>query len=127
MDFEKDLVLRNRTIKELRSDLKNSGARLYDNFKAYGVDFRKMVGLGSEKAIDLFNQIVAIKSLGVLNEFVREHMLEAKDKRFRIEELDRNFFDLNETYETILSAREQLRLLEPIEKKHSNTGIGTLK
>ncbi|EMO90760.1 ATP-binding protein [Leptospira noguchii] len=117
LDFEKDLVLRNRTIKELRSDLKNSGARLYDNFKAYGVDFRKMVGLESEKAIDLFNQIVAIKSLGVLNEFVREHMLEAKDKRFRIEELDRNFFDLNETYETILSAREQLRLLEPIEKK----------
>ncbi|EPG74860.1 hypothetical protein LEP1GSC058_1637 [Leptospira fainei serovar Hurstbridge str. BUT 6] len=117
LEFEKDLLLSNRTVKELRSDLKNSGARIYDNFKAYAVDFRKAVGLASEKATDLFNQIVAIKSLGVLNEFVREHMLESRDKRDRIEELDRNFSDLSETYQAILNAREQLKLLEPIERK----------
>ncbi|AVV79834.1 ATP-binding protein [Leptospira santarosai] len=117
LDFEKDLVLGKRTVKELKADLKNSGARLYDQFKAYNVDFRKAVGLESEKAIDLFNQIVAIKSLGVLNEFVREHMLESRDKRSRIEELNRNFSDLSETYEAIVNAKEQLKLLEPIEKK----------
>lgn len=113
----------NSSIKDLRSNLKKAGITLYDNFKAYSAEFRQRVGLRSEKGIDLFNQIVAIKSLGQLNDFVREHMLEGKDRRNKIEELDRNFSNLTETYEEISKAREQVKLLDPMLAKGNDLGV----
>ena len=62
------------------------GIKLFDSFKDYIHEFIKAVGLRSEKALDLFNQIVAIKSIGNLKEFIREHMLERHDMNIRIEE-----------------------------------------
>ncbi|EMY78789.1 hypothetical protein LEP1GSC060_2109 [Leptospira weilii serovar Ranarum str. ICFT] len=111
------LLLNRRSIKNLKADLKNDGVRIFDNFKAYSAEFRNLVGLRSEKAIDLFNQIVGIKSLGVLNDFVREHMLERIDVRSKIEELDKSYSNLTEAYQAIVKAREQLKLLEPIGEK----------
>ncbi|MCC5814826.1 MAG: AAA family ATPase [Leptospira sp.] len=116
MSIEKDFLGR-ATIKELKVDLKKAGHGVLDNFKAYSTEFRHAVGLRSEKGIDLFNQIVAIKSLGHLNDFVREHMLEGKDIRSKIEELDRNFTNLNETYMEISKARDQLAILVPIQNR----------
>jgi uncharacterized protein YPO0396 len=115
--IERDFLKKEQSLRQLKADLKASGHSIYDNFKAYSTDFRSAVGLRSEKAIDLFNQIVTIKSLGVLNDFVRENMLEYRDRHPKIEELDRNFSNLTETYQEITKAREQVKLLEPIQQK----------
>ncbi len=79
--------------------------------------FIKNVGLRSEKALDLFNQIVAIKSIGNLKEFIREHMLEKHDMNERIEDLDKNYKNLNDSYNAILQARKQMQELLPIEEE----------
>lgn len=114
LTIERDF-LGKATIRELKAELKKMGHIVLDNFKAYATEFRHAIGLRSEKGIDLFNQIVAIKSLGQLNDFVREHMLEGKDYRPKIEELDRNFNNLNDTYREISKARDQVKNLEPIQ------------
>ena len=92
------------------------GIKLFDSFKDYIHEFIKAVGLRSEKALDLFNQIVAIKSIGNLKEFIREHMLERHDMNIRIEELDKNYKNLNDSYNAIIQARRQLSELIPIEE-----------
>ncbi|WP_078130413.1 ATP-binding protein [Leptospira alexanderi] len=117
MSIQESLILKGRSIKDLKSDLKKDGVRVFDNFKAYASEFKNLVGLRSDKAIDLLNQIVSIKSLRELNEFVREHMLEPLRVNSKIEELDKSYSNLTETYQAIVKAREQLKLLEPIGDK----------
>src|SRR5690242_11386127 len=60
----------------LRKQLRARGAEIFDEFAKYSRRFCALMGLRSEKALDLFNQIVSIKDIGGLNTFVREHMLE---------------------------------------------------
>lgn len=91
--------------------------KVFDSFKEYVHEFIKNVGLRSEKALDLFNQIVAIKSIGNLKEFIREHMLERHDVNQLIEDLDKNYKNLNDSYNAILQARRQLQELIPIEEE----------
>ena len=63
----------------LRRRLRESGAQVRDHFPDYGRDFRRLLGIPSEQAMDLFHQTVSMKSVGDLGEFVREHMLEPFD------------------------------------------------
>lgn len=57
-------------IRDLKKCLKSDGIEYYGEFKRYSQRFRKLLGLQSEKAIDLFNQTVSIKDIGGLNDFV---------------------------------------------------------
>ncbi|HNN80450.1 MAG TPA: ATP-binding protein [Leptospiraceae bacterium] len=105
-------------IKNFKKVLKNQeNIKVFDSFKEYIHEFIKNVGLRSEKALDLFNQIVAIKSIGNLKEFIREHMLEKHDVNELIEDLDKNYKNLNDSYNAILQARRQLEELIPIEEE----------
>jgi uncharacterized protein YPO0396 len=76
--------------------------------------FQNMAGLRSEKALELFNQTVAVKEVGNLNAFVRQHMLEPGDSRDRVDELLHSFDSLNQTHDAIRKAREQLEILTPL-------------
>ncbi len=105
-------------IKQFKKHLRSQeGIKIFDSFKEYIHEFIKNVGLRSEKALDLFNQIVAIKSIGNLKEFIREHMLEKHDMNGRIEELDKNYKNLNDSYNAILQARKQMQELIPIDEE----------
>ena len=99
---------------ELRKQLKESGAEVYNEFSAYGRRFRQLMGFRSEKALDLFNQIVSIKEIGGLNAFVREHMLEKTDAQARIKQLRDNFENLTRAHDAIQMAEKQLAILEPL-------------
>lgn len=104
-------------MRNFKKSLKNTDSvKVFDSFKEYIHEFIKGVGLRSEKALDLFNQIVAIKSIGNLKEFIREHMLEKHDMNERIEELDKNYKNLSDSYNAILQASKQLQELTPIEE-----------
>lgn len=99
---------------DLRKQLKEHGAEVFNEFSAYGRRFRQLMGFRSEKALDLFNQIVSIKEIGGLNDFVREHMLEKTDAQARIKQLRDNFENLTRAHDAIQMAEHQLALLEPL-------------
>ncbi len=99
---------------DLRKQLRTRGAEVFDEFAKYSRRFCHLMGLRSEKALDLFNQIVSIKDIGGLNAFVREHMLEKTDAQQRIAQLRENFENLTRAHAAIELAERQLSVLEPL-------------
>ncbi len=102
------------TTAELRKQLRARGAEVYNDFAKYNRHFRQLVNVRSEKAFDLFNQIVSIKEIGGLNDFVRKHMLEKTNAAKRITELRENFDNLTRSHESIQLAQKQIDILEPL-------------
>src|SRR5579863_1777140 len=99
---------------DLKKQLKAAGAEVYDEFVRYSQRFCRLLGLRSEKALDLFNQIVSIKDIGGLNTFVRDHMLQKTDAEKRIADLRENFENLTRAHAAIELAEQQLSVLEPL-------------
>ena len=105
-----------KTPNELRKNLRKvKSTEIYTTFSEYESYFVKHFGLRSSKALDLFNQVVAIKEIGHLNEFVRKHMLEEKNVSELLGELYNNYENLSLSHQAILLAKSQLDLLAPIE------------
>lgn len=67
------------------------------------------------KAMDVFNQTVAVKDIQSLNRFIRDHMLEPHPWRERIEGLLAHFTQLSQAHQSLVKARRQVELLTPIE------------
>lgn len=88
--------------------------QLFDHFKEYNSKFRQLFGIQNEQALDLFYQTISMKSIGNLTEFVRSHMLEKSDIVTLINEMLTNFENLNRAHESILKAKNQIELLNPI-------------
>jgi uncharacterized protein YPO0396 len=102
------------TLPELKRQLRDTGARLYDHFPDYGRDLRRRLRIPSEQALDLFHQTVSMKAVDNLNDFVRSHMLEPFDMATRIQDLIGHFDNLTKAHEAVLRARDQLGLLDPL-------------
>lgn len=66
------------------------------------------------KAMDVFNQTVAVKDIQSLNRFIRDHMLEPHPWRERIEGLLGHFTQLSQAHQSLVKARRQVELLTPI-------------
>jgi uncharacterized protein YPO0396 len=106
--FEKDIGALKKRLKKLpRVDV-------FDSFPPYGAAFRRLFGIESEQALDLFHQTVSMKSVGDLTDFVRAHMLEAFDVEARITQMISHFDDLNRAHETVLKTKAQITRLEPL-------------
>lgn len=106
-------------INELRRKLrKTEGIQLFnDNFSQYSESFRRLFGMNSAKAVDLFYQTVSMKSVSSLTEFVREQMLERTDVGEQISALLKRFDDLNKAHAAVVHAREQFQILKPLTDK----------
>jgi uncharacterized protein YPO0396 len=93
-----------------------SGVQVFGNvFKDYIAAARKALGLGGRyKALDLFNETVAVKDIASLNTFVRDHMLDKGDPEGRVEALRSQYRDLNEAHDAIQRAARQLDILTPL-------------
>ncbi|WP_193198995.1 ATP-binding protein [Nostoc sp. MG11] len=101
-------------ISDLKKRLKAMGAETFEEFSKYSEQFRKRLGLQSEKALDLFSQTVSIKEIGGLNDFVRNHMLEKTDVKTKIQELQESYENLTVSHDAIQKARKQLEALIPL-------------
>lgn len=101
-------------ISALRKRLRTQGADVNDTFPPYGAWFRRRLGIQSDQALDLFHQTVSMKSVGNLTEFVRQHMLDAGTAGERIDRLLDHFDDLNRAHESVLRAKRQMELLQPL-------------
>jgi uncharacterized protein YPO0396 len=102
------------TLPELRRRLRAGGAEVFDDFPKYSTSLRRLVGVRSEQALELFHQTVSMKSVGNLNEFVRDHMLEPSDSSDRVRDIIAHFEDLTKAHDAVKRAREQLEALDPI-------------
>jgi uncharacterized protein YPO0396 len=87
---------------------------LKDTFTAYGGEFRSLFGIEHEQAMELFYQTISMKSVGNLTDFVRIHMLERGDVAPRLDELRKNFENLNRAHEAVLKAKRQIGFLQPL-------------
>jgi len=66
------------------------------------------------KAMDVFNQTVAVKDIRSLTEFIREHMLEGEDWEERIDNILNHFTQLSEAHRLLVDSRDQLEVLGPV-------------
>jgi len=103
-------------INDLRKRLRQTeGVQLFnDNFSQYSEQFRRMFGMNSDKAIDLFYQTVSMKSVSSLTDFVREQMLEKTDVKEQISTLLKRFDDLTKAHAAVVHTREQFAILKPL-------------
>ncbi len=106
-DFGSDL-------RDLRKRLREAGADIFDEFPKYAISLRRLLGIRSEQALELFHQTVSMKSVGNLNDFVRDHMLEPSDSTERVRDIIAHFDDLTKAHDAVKRAREQLEALEPV-------------
>lgn len=114
-------------IAELRKRLRaTTGVQLFnDNFTQYSEHFRRLFGMNSDKAIDLFYQTVSMKSVSSLTDFVKEQMLERTDVKEQIASLLKRFDDLNKSHDAVVNAREQHQILKPLTVNSVEYGLMT--
>lgn len=101
-------------LRDLRKRLRAGGAEVFDEFPKYATSLRRLLGVRSEQALELFHQTVSMKSVGNLNDFVRDHMLEPSDSTDRVRDIIGHFEDLTKAHDAVMRAREQLEALEPV-------------
>ncbi|MBL8798028.1 MAG: hypothetical protein JNM56_29290 [Planctomycetia bacterium] len=98
---------------KLRQQMEKRGFRATTSYTEYQSWLVKTTGLRA-KAMDVFNQTVAVKDIRSLTGFVREHMLEAKAWGEKVDSLLNHFTQLSEAHRCLVRVRRQFELLEPV-------------
>ncbi len=108
-----------KNIREIKKYLKTKG-EIFEIYKDYFNTYKKILGIRDFQAMKLFYQMVSMKSVENLNSFIKEHMLEKKDLDAIVDEMIASFKELKKAHDLILDAKEQIEILEIIEKTHKN-------
>ncbi|MGK5092308.1 SbcC/MukB-like Walker B domain-containing protein [Deltaproteobacteria bacterium TL4] len=115
LTVENDFTGFGSDIRNLKKKLKEQkGVEVFDSFAQYGNYFRKRVGIDNIQALDLFLQMVSMKKVGVLTNFIRERMIERGHVEPRVNQLCENFENLSQSHDAVLQAEAQLKILEPL-------------
>ncbi len=85
-----------------------------DNFKKYSETYSQIFGFRSDKALKLFSQIVGLKVLGNLTEFIRQNMLEETQTEEEFQKLQDNYTKLIQCDNEIQKTKVQIELLEKV-------------
>ncbi len=97
----------------LARQLRDRGFKATTTYNEYFGWFQKRVRFRT-KAMDVFNQTVAVKDVQRLDEFIRRHMLEKQPWNERVSDLLKHFNELSETHRMLVRVRSQDNLLRPI-------------
>ena len=97
----------------MAKQLKERGFEIHASYQQYFQWLQRRTGLRS-KAMDIFNQTVAVKDVQRLDSFIRQHMLEKHSWSDRLAKLLTHFHELSEAHRHLLRARQQVELLAPI-------------
>ena len=92
----------------------NGEVKFFDGPGAYANKLVTDLGLRSIKALSLFNQVVGVKVLEDLDEFIRTNMLEEQDAETEFIQLRESFLTLMDAKTNIEKAKEQIFQLTPI-------------
>ncbi|HKT55738.1 MAG TPA: ATP-binding protein, partial [Microbacterium sp.] len=101
-------------LKALRAQLRARGADIDNTFPEYHRRLRRLLGIPSEQAMELFHQTVSMKSVGNLNDFVRDHMLEPVDASAHVRAIVDHYDNLVTAHEAVRTATDQLAVLGPL-------------
>lgn len=93
--------------------LRERGFRVTKTFQDFEGWFTKLTRL-KPKAMEVFNQTVAVKDIQRLNDFIRDHMLERHDWDGKVDCLLAHFSQLSEAHDSLVRVRQQSELLEPV-------------
>ncbi len=104
------------TMDRAKKELQTRGFKATDKYTEYHGWLTRELHI-RPKAMDMFNQTVAVKDIQSLNKFIREHMLEATPWGDRLDSLQAHFTQLTEAHQALVRVRKQSELLDPIEKK----------
>ena len=103
--------------KQYNTNVPKKQIEFYDTIKDYKDRIISSFGLRSDKALTLFNQIVGVKVLNDLDDFIRNNMLEMRDVEGEYARLSDSFATLIEAKTTIEKVKEQIAQLKPIDER----------
>lgn len=103
--------------KKYNAGVQKKRVEFYDVIREYRDRAITALGLRSEKALTLFNQIVGVKVLNDLDDFIRNNMLEQRDAEKEYLSLSDSFSTLIDAKTQIEKVKEQIKQLEPINEK----------
>jgi uncharacterized protein YPO0396 len=87
-------------------------AFIQDQFLAYQERFMRLLGIDNDLALRLLHKTQSIKELGDLNEFLREFALDVPETFDVAKRLQTDFAELNAAHAAVVTAREQLAVLD---------------
>ena len=93
--------------------LKKRGIKATRTHAEFETWFNKITNVRS-KAMEVFNQTVAVKDIQKLNDFIRNHMLEQADRGERVDRLLTHFTELCDAHASLVRVQQQSLLLEPV-------------
>ena len=93
---------------------KRKQVEFFSGPKDYQSAMCSLFGMRSENAFSLFNQMVGVKVLDDLDDFISTHMLEERNTEETYKELRTSFFTLTEANDNIEKAKLQVEWLTPI-------------
>lgn len=121
LEIEKDLGQfdskgnwKKRLEKIYNSNTTKKKVEFLDGPSSYGERMSYLFGMRSNKALSLFNQVVGVKVLEDLDEFIRTNMLEEQDAETEFIQLKESFVTLMDAKTNIEKAKEQITQLTPI-------------
>ncbi|MCB9033896.1 MAG: AAA family ATPase [Chitinophagales bacterium] len=121
LEIEKDFsqfdgkgTWKKRLDKTYNSNATKKKIEFIDGPTAYAERMSNLFGMRSIKALSLFNQVVGVKVLEDLDEFIRTNMLEEQDAELEFIQLKESFLTLMDAKTNIEKAKEQIKQLTPI-------------
>ena len=100
--------------KKYNSNVTKKKIEFIDGPTAYAERLADLFGMRSTKALTLFNQVVGVKVLEDLDDFIRTNMLEEQDAEAEFIQLKESFLTLMDAKTNIEKAKEQIKQLTPI-------------
>lgn len=113
-DFDAKGLWKRRLDKVYNANLTKKRVEFIDGPTAYAERMSHLFGMRSVKALSLFNQVVGVKVLEDLDEFIRTNMLEEQDAEAEFIQLKESFLTLMDAKINIEKAKEQIKQLTPI-------------
>ncbi|MDR0307850.1 MAG: hypothetical protein LBI42_13580 [Chitinispirillales bacterium] len=101
--------------KKYNTNVPKKQIEFYDKIKDYRDRTYTSFGMRSEKGLTLFNQIVGVKVLDDLDEFIRTNMLEDRDAESEYIQLNESFSTLMDAKINIDKTKEQITQLRQID------------
>jgi uncharacterized protein YPO0396 len=100
--------------KKYNSNPKRKNIEFKETISEYADRMVALFGLRSVKALSLFNQVVGVKVLEDLEDFIRTNMLEEQEAEAEFIQLKESFLTLMDAKTNIEKAKEQIKQLIPI-------------
>ena len=113
-DFDAKGLWKRRLDKVYNANTTKKRIEFIDGPTAYAERISYLFGMRSVKALSLFNQVVGVKILEDLDEFIRTNMLEEQYAETEFIQLKESFLTLMDAKNNIEKAKEQIKQLIPI-------------